>query len=192
MLPEKMEAVIALLNKYQAKPVVLAAIDGHSAAGKSTLARSLGDLLSNVTIVHMDDFYRPLDEEERAGLDAESGYFRYYDWERLETQVLRPLSNGDESSYQRYDWATNRLGEWVNVRAAGIVLIEGCYAARPELRRYYDVVLLVVTSAAQRLQRQNERADATPSWLARWHAAESYYMQHTQPHPYVDLVVSGE
>jgi len=192
MFYAKIETVLALLSEQPTKPVQLVAIDGHSAAGKSTLARTLSALLPNVTIIHTDDFYRTLDERERAALDAEGGYYRYYDWERLEAQVLQPLSSSETSCYQKYDWSTNSLGEWVTVPAAGIILIEGCYAARPELRYYYDILLFVATPPVQRLQRQSARADATAAWLARWDAAEQFYMAHYQPHRYAHLVIAGE
>lgn len=188
----KLQPVLTLLNRYQTSSLCLVAIDGFSAAGKSTLAQAIGASLPCVEIVHMDDFYRPMDEDERAGLDAEGGYRRYYEWERLEAQVLQPLAANQETRYQKYDWTTNRLGQWATVRPNGVVLVEGCYAARPELKHYYDVVLLLETSAARRLERQHARADATEVWLARWDAAERLYMEQYQPQKYADLIIAGE
>ena len=192
MTHAKLQPLLALINKRQTKPLLLVAIDGHSASGKSTLANTLAALLPHVTIVHTDDFYRPTAEVERFALTAEAGYQRYYDWERLAAQVLKPLSAGRQSCYHRYDWSTNQLGAWVTLPTTGIMLVEGCYAARPELKAYYDLIVLVETSAAQRLQRQQARADATPAWLARWDAAERFYLSHAQPQLYADLVITGE
>jgi uridine kinase len=180
-----------LLQTPTQKPLHLVAIDGHSAAGKSSLARRIQQALAGVAIVHTDDFYRPLAETKRASLNAEGGYNWYYDWQRLEAQVLRPLSQGDSGRFQKYDWDANRLGGWAEVEAKGVILVEGCYAARPELRRYYDVVVLVRTSAELRAQRQQARADASPAWLERWDAAERYYMENQRPWSYADLVVAG-
>jgi len=192
MSNEQLEKVLALLNRHQIKPVVVAAIDGHSAAGKSTLARTIQQHLARVTIIHTDDFYRPLGAEERASLDASGGYDQYYDWERLEAQVLQPLSRDQSIGYQQYDWATNELGGWIRVQPTGIILVEGCYAARPELRCYYDAIIWVETSVRKRLVRQAARADATAAWLARWDAAERYYIEQFQPQSYADLVITGE
>lgn len=140
----------------------------------------------------MDDFYRVMDADQRAGLTPEDGYRRYYDWERLEEQVLRPLSRGESCRYQQYDWDHNCLGKWVEVRAEGMVLIEGCYAARSELKAYYQIIVLVETAAERRSQRQSERADATGAWVERWEAAERFYMDQVQPTRYADFVISGE
>jgi uridine kinase len=136
-MSKNLSEAIALLQQHQTKPLLLVAIDGHSAAGKSTLARALQQHLPQVSIVQTDDFYRPLSEETRWALDAAGGYLHYYDWQRLAAQVLAPLRAGQESCYQKYDWAENRLVAWASVQSVGIVLIEGCYAARPELKGYY-------------------------------------------------------
>lgn len=184
-------SVLALLDERRRFPVTLLAIDGHSVAGKSSFARALQQSRSDLTIIHADDFYRPMPEDIRVQLDAAGGYNQYYDWQRLETQVLRPLSSGTVARYQRYDWATNELGEWCEVQPEGIVVVEGCYTARPELRAYYQIILLVTTSDEERSQRQLQRADEA-AWVARWDAAERYYMEHHRPHEYADVIVSGE
>ena len=183
------DEVLALLHKNQTKSPLLVAIDGHSAAGKSTLAAMMEQQLPSVTIIHADDFYRPLDEQERESLDARNGYYQYYDWQRLEAQVLKPLSLGQDIRYQKYDWATNELREWASVGASDVFLIEGCYTARPELRDYYDIILWVEASPVTRQQRQLKRADATSTWLARWDAAERYYVEQFHPQMVADLVL---
>ena len=189
--PERLSSVLALLDERRCFPVTLLAIDGHSAAGKSSFAHALQQSRSDITIIHTDDFYRPMAEDIRARLDAAGGYDQYYDWQRLETQVLRPLHSNAAARYQRYDWATNALGEWCEVPPEGIVVVEGCYSVRPELRSYYQLILLVTTSEEERSQRQLQRADEA-AWVARWNAAERYYMEHHQPHTYADIIVSGE
>lgn len=185
------QTVLSLLAPYANQALTLLAIDGHSAAGKTSLARAVAQALSQVSVVHMDDFYRPMREEDRASLDAVGGYQSFYDWQRLESQVLIPLANGQMSRYQQYNWATNRLDAWVAVLPEGVVIVEGCYAARPELRPYYQGIILVETSARQRNHRQDVRADASPEWLARWDAAERYYMEQYRPQTYADAIVSG-
>ncbi|MEZ4660409.1 MAG: hypothetical protein R2911_22865 [Caldilineaceae bacterium] len=50
------------------------AIDGHSAVGKSTLAKTIANSVTSVSIVHTDDFYRVMDKDERAQLDAQGGW----------------------------------------------------------------------------------------------------------------------
>jgi len=93
--------------------VLLIAIDGHSAAGKSTRVRTLQAALSQVTIMHTDDFYRPMPEVNRARLDAAGGYQQYYDWQRLEHEVLRPLARVPPSHVgRRRAWVVRRCVVW--------------------------------------------------------------------------------
>jgi uridine kinase len=77
----------------------------------------------------------------------------------------------------------------MEVGAADLVIVEGCYSARPELRAYYDAIILVVASTAERERRQQMRNDASSEWLGRWDAAERWYMEHCRPNDYADLTV---
>lgn len=45
-------------------------------------------------VIHGDDFYRPMAQIERADLDPEQGYDRYFDWQRLREEILVPLAAG--------------------------------------------------------------------------------------------------
>ena len=167
----------------------LIAIDGHSAAGKSTLAAELQTVFPDIQLVHGDDFYRVMPETERFDLDASEGYRHYFDWERLEQQVLRPLAVQQEACYSVYNWETGVLGAEKVVRPRGVVIVEGVFSARPELRRYYDAIFLVETNERIRAERQKQRGDET-AWLARWDAAEKFYLETHRPHTYADLVIA--
>jgi uridine kinase len=183
--------LLALIRNDSAS-MTLVAIDGHSAAGKSTLARILQTKHSDAVVAQTDDFYRPLDLGYRATLDAAGGYAEYYDWQRLEAQVLRPLRSGTKARYQRYEWDTNELGDWATIDPVGLVIVEGCYSARPELRAYYDAIAFVVASPVERKLRQHLRNDATDAWLGRWDAAERYYLDRFDPESYADVVLLGQ
>jgi uridine kinase len=184
--------VLNFITERIALPVTLIAIDGHSAAGKTSLAKALAQSFSDVATVHVDDFYRVMKHDERKRLDAKGGYEFYYDWQRLGRDVLEPLRQGQVGQYQRYDWTKNQLSdEVIEIQPNGVVVVEGCYAARPELRHYYHATLLVETSAEKRLERQRKRANASNEWLEKWDAAEQYYMKHYNPQSYIDLIVKG-
>jgi len=121
----------------------LIAVDGHSAAGKTTLSNHIQSNYAKVAIIRTDDFYRVMSPDDRAALDAEGGYQKHYDWERLRDEVLLPLSKGQNVSYRRYNWESNQVGDAVTVINTGIVVVESCYAARPDLRRFYDHAIVV-------------------------------------------------
>ena len=156
-MAEAIPQIIAFAQQQCTDFPLLIAIDGHSAAGKSTFARQLAQALPDTQIIHTDDFYRPMDETERFALDAEGGYQVYYDWQRLEGDVLKPLAAKKCARFQRYNWHKNRLGAWQTVEPSDYVIVEGCYAARPELKHYYAIIVLMDISIDERDRRQRER-----------------------------------
>jgi uridine kinase len=170
---------------------VVVAIDGATASGKTILADAVAAQLDGCEIVHADDFYRPMPDNERERLDAEQGYRRYFDWERLREQVLVPLRDGRAARYQIYDWGTGHLGAWREIRPGTVVLVEGVYSARPELAPYYHFAVLVDTPRAICLQRAMERGQNPYERILRWRAAEDFYLSTTRPQDRVQLVVSG-
>jgi uridine kinase len=170
---------------------VLVGIDGPGGAGKSTLARELELLRDDVAIIAGDDFYRPLNESTRAALTPLEAVDLSFDWERLRDEALAPLLRGDEARYRRYDWGPGRLGEEVAAVAAhGVIVIEGTYTARPALRGYLDLIVVVEAPRELRTARMLERDDA-PDLIARRQAAEDWYFERQDPRRVADLVIAG-
>lgn len=166
-------------------------IDGPGGAGKSTLARALAHWRDDVAIIEGDDFYRPLSESTRAALTPLEAVDLSFDWERLRDEALAPLLRGDEARYRRYDWASERLGEEVaTVAASGVVVVDGVYVARPALRGYLDVIVVVEATRELRVARMLARENA-PELVARWQAAEDWYFERQDPKRVADLVVDG-
>lgn len=173
-------------------PALLVAIDGAGGTGKSTLARELALWRDDVAIVEGDDFYRPLNESTRIALTPLEAVDLLFDWERLRDEALAPLVRGEEAHYRRYDWPTERLGgEIATVAARGVVIVEGIYVARPALRGYYDLIVVVEASRELCLERQLARSENEPEQIARWRAAEEWYLERQDPTRVADLVIDG-
>lgn len=170
----------------------LVAIDGRGGAGKSTFAKRLCEQLPDGVIVHVDDLYRVIAESVRESFSPQQGYERNFDWQRLEQQVLVPLSKGQPAKYERYDWVHQALAETLEVSPDKIVLIEGVTSTRPELRNYYDLGIWVETSDTERLRRQYARRENTNEQIARWAAAEAYYVENFRPAESAHFVVAGD
>ena len=171
------------------RPVGVIAVDGHSAAGKSTFALQLGRRLG-AACVPGDDFYRVMDPGARAALTPEQGARRYYDWERMLDETIVPLRAGRRASYRAYDWSLNRLAKHATtIEPAPILVIEGLFVSRLELGDVVDVSVFVAADPQLRRQRQLDRNDATAEWLDRWDAAERWYFDRVRPAASFDLVV---
>jgi uridine kinase len=185
-----LDEAAAWLDGHRGEPRVLA-VDGHSAAGKSTFADALASR-TDAVLVRGDDFYRVMAEAERAELAPAEGVELYYDWQRMRDEVLVALRAGTAAEYHPYDWDSGRLASrFVKVRAAAVIILEGLFVSRPELQPLVHHSVLVDAPADVRRRRQTERADATQEWLERWDAAERHFFRHVRPPGSFDLVVRG-
>ena len=79
----------------------------------------------------------------------------------------------------------------VELVPAGIVVVEGVYTLRPELRDHWDVAIYVDTPKAVRLVRLKTRSENTPSQILRWESAEAFYQAAAHPVAQADLVIRG-
>ena len=185
-------AARALPNDRWASRRLIVGIDGAGGAGKSTLARGISDACAGrVTIVRCDDFYRPLIGAKYSQLTPEEAYENYFNWRRLRDEVVMPLRSGKRARYQRYDWSTDRLAEWIEIEPREIVLMEGVFSTRPELHPLIDVAIFIETPRDERMRRMSARPQGSTSWIGRWMATEDWYLQHIAPHHHADLVVEG-
>lgn len=159
-------------------PVRLVAIDGPGGAGKSTFAGHLAAALDDAPVVHTDDF---------ASWDEPIDW-----WPRLLEQVIEPLAAGRSARYQRYDWASRTLAEWLEVEPRPVVIIEGVSSGRSEWRYHLSFVVWIETPHDERLRRGLERdgADALDDW-ERWGAAEDAHYEVDPTRAIADVVIDG-
>ena len=195
---QEIDRVVLAIAEQLRSGLALVAIDGPGGSGKSTLAAELAERLGGlgqITIVHGDDFYRPMAAEDRLLLSPQDGYIQYFDWQRLRDQVLIPLAARTAGQYQRYDWPAGALaaGEVHHVPRSGVVIVEGVYTARPELAGYYDLTVWVDTPWETCMRRLDERGHdhGAGNWSERWRAAEEHYIATTQPGTRLDQAVKG-
>jgi uridine kinase len=176
--------------------VLVLAIDGHGAAGKTTIARAVADATA-AALVHTDDFFRPASavtggpSRRSPGSAGTPALACYYDWRRIKERALVPLRAGRGATFRQFDWEQGTgLGGEVTVNPSPLVLLEGVFSAAPELSDLVDRSVLVDTAKPVRLRRLHERI--TPEeWDDDWLAAEQAYFDATRPPSSFDLVVPG-
>jgi len=155
--------IVEAVRDWQAgaPPPLVVAIDGHGAAGKTSLATEAAEILDAV-LLHTDDYFR----SESAVGDARP-MARYYDWGRLRDEALLPALTGQ----------------------ARLILVEGVSAAAPALADLVTHTVFVATPEPIRLERLHGRI--TPEeWDTRWLEAEREYFLSRPPESF-DLIVSG-
>jgi uridine kinase len=184
-----------LLDKIYEIPIqqktLILGIDGGGAAGKSTLAEKMQILGKNVTVVHMDDFYRPF--AERKWIEQQTEIGGNWDWKRVQTQIIEPLKMDKPGKYQIYDWDTDTMAEWYTVPVGGMVIIEGCYSIRKELSSFYDIRIWVDSPRSFRLERgvQRDGGGNRDTWENVWLPAEDTYFEVQKPTDWADIIIDG-
>lgn len=188
---EAASAACSLISRARGKDSVVVAIDGGGGAGKSTLAASIRDAMMTVSIVRVDDFYRPLHNDPRAETDPGYAYLYHLDCGRIRDEALVPLRAGRRVRYQPIEWVSGEPLGWVEVERNPILVLEGVYSMRPELRDLIDVAVFVDTPRDLRRKRMSDRLQAGSGWIDRWMAAEDWYLENLKPAESADLIVKG-
>jgi molybdenum cofactor guanylyltransferase len=177
------------------RPVVIA-IDGRSCSGKSILATAVA-LRSGAAVLEGDDFYRDtlptLSAIHREAMPDAAVVDAVIDWERLRDDGLLPLRAGDRATFQPYDWDANdgRLAPVKTVPAAKLIIVEGVYAARPELADLIDFTVYLGIDPDVRARRYAQREDE-PGWRGFWERGEIYYFSDVRPPASFDLQLDAE
>lgn len=158
--------------RYISVPL-LVALDGRCAAGKTTLAARLGRA-AGAPVFHTDDFYLPFARRTQERLAQPGGHI---DYERLETEVLRPASAGKEFLYRPYDAHADSWGKIQKIPPQKLYIVEGSYSLLPALEKYYGYkIFLTLGAQAQQARLLNrEGKEKSQRFLSRWIPAEENY-----------------
>ncbi len=161
--------IIAAIDDWRATPAgpLVVAIDGHGAAGKTTIAAEVAAALRAI-VVHTDDYFYPSE-----GTSDPRPMAQYYAWPALREDALEP--------------AIGRLRE--HPAPAQVILLEGVSSAAPALSDLVSRAVFVATPEPLRLQRLHGRI-SDEEWDEEWLYAERLYFASRPPDSF-DLVVSG-
>jgi hypothetical protein len=144
-------------------PVKVIAVDGGAAAGKTSSASALSAELQHTAVLHTDDL-----------LDGWDGQFGYAD--RLREEVLRPLSQGTDATYRKYDWRAGRFGEAVYLAAPQVLFVEGVGAGLA-CDRYASMTIHLDVERMVRERRWATRDGALTAIEVRWLDNEDAYFR---------------
>ncbi len=177
----------AIDRQLARRPRVIAALEGGSAAGKTTLAALLKRIY-RCNIFHMDDFFlRP--EQRTAARLAEAG--GNVDRERFYAEVLLPLRRGETVRYRPYDCRSQTLSAPVETAPGALNIVEGAYSMHPALAEYYDLsAFLRVTPEMQRARiRARNDPEAQRRFFSDWIPMEEAYFAAADTAARCDLIL---
>lgn len=183
---EQCEDLFEKIEELLEKGSLIMAIDGSSAAGKSTLSNIL-EQRYNAVVFHADDFFLRPEQRTAQRLNEPGGNM---DRERLKAEVLESLSKGERVTYRPFDCKTMSLKEAVSVLPGRLNVIEGAYSMHPELESFYGLsVFLDIDSETQR-QRIIMRSEAKAEmFFSRWIPMEKRYFEALSVVDRCDIVI---
>jgi uridine kinase len=169
---DAVDEIVAAVGRWRAgaPEVLVVAIDGHGAAGKTTIAGAVSIALG-AELVHTDDYFYEAREHGDPRPMA-----RYYAWDALREEALEPV--------------LARLRDApASASGARVIVVEGVSSASPALADLVARAVFVSTPEPLRLERLHERI-SDEEWDEEWLYAERLYFASRPPDSF-DLVVSG-
>jgi uridine kinase len=169
-------------SRAQCGDVRVIAIDGPAGSGKTTLAAGLARELKNCPVVHMDDLYNGWTQD----LMVELG-------QRINQQVLQPISQGLTSNYQQFDWYKNSFTSQIEVPVHEFLILEGVGSASiviADLITYLIWIEAKPDVVDERIVRRD--GEAIRPHLLAWHAKEAHYFAEQETKRRADMLLSGD
>ena len=180
------------------------AFDGVDAAGKTTLANEVAIALEGcgrqIIRASIDGFHNPKIVRRRD--DSAEGYFRCsFNYPALIDSLLAPLGPNGSRVFRRavFDFRadTEIDAEQEIATPNAILLLDGVFLLRHELRDYWDLAIFVEADFATTVARAEVRdrklfGDATAvrqRYESRYVPGQKLYFEQEQPRQFADLVV---
>lgn len=156
---------------------VVIAVDGKSGTGKSHLSKLIKACLS-CSVVHMDDFFLPLEKRDARRLSFVGGNL---DSERFYADVITPLKDRKEIfSYYPFDCSAMRLSDKKREIRGKVILVEGVYSLLPSFRPAYDLGYILQAPYRDRLSRIMARSGSRmlERFVNEWIPLEDAYFEN--------------
>jgi uridine kinase len=183
-------------------------IDGIDAAGKTWLANALAFELSQAGAVvlraSIDGFHNPRELRYRRGNLSPEGYYSdSFNVELLKESLLEPLEPGGNRRcrLQAFDFKTDSeiRAEAVQATDDSILVFEGVFLFRPELRRYWDFKIFVEIDFETSLQRAlkrdldlfSEPEEIIKRYREKYIPGQKIYLESEKPQSLADVVIDN-
>jgi uridine kinase len=184
------------------------AIDGLTAAGKTSLGHELARALSvrgrPVFRASLDDFKRPWSERHLYDRESGEGYYRNaFDQNAACSLLLEPsdpaadgivaLCSIDPLTQIDHSTATSVMP------SNGVLIVDGVFAYRPEINSYWDLRIWVEIHAELSVRRGIERdaemlgsaAEAEALHRDRYLVSEQLYIKEVDPRSFVEVILDN-
>jgi len=195
----------AAILRLQVKNTALVAIDGVDGAGKTTFGDELACVLEpsgrNVIRASVDGFHNPRLIRYRLGKMSPEGFFRdSYNYDLLKNRLLDPLGPGGSGKYRTaaFDHRSDRavIMEERQARSGSILVLDGIFLHRPELRNYWDFSIFLEVGFHISIPRGAQRSEGSPDPDAtvnkRYVDGQKIYLRECEPAKHATVNINNE
>jgi uridine kinase len=207
--PELLERLAALIDGVRLVHPTRVAFDGPDAAGKTILADELAPVLRargrHVIRASVDGFHRPRARRYARGPDSAQGYYHdSFDHDALRRALLVPLGPGGDLDYRRatFDHRADRpvAEPLVTAPADAVLLFDGVFLQRPELRPHFDLCVFVSVAFEETMRRAldrdtpllGSREEIERRYRSRYVPGQTLYLAAVRPQELADVVVRND
>lgn len=174
---------------YRAGRLVLA-VDGIDAVGNAAFADAFAEVLaedgSTVYRASMEGFQRPRAERYARGQDSPEGCYRdSYDYATFQRVLVDPFRTGGSTGFQLSAFDAARdvpvEAQWTTAPRDAVLLVDGVFLLRPELRRLWNWSLWLEVTPAAAFARAGGDPDPDAPGNARLRGGHALYVREAQP-----------
>ena len=204
-----LDDLTSLITGIASSRPIRVAIDGRTASGKTTLADELAGILGKtgreVIRTSIDGFHRPKVERYARGRRSAEGYYHdARDLPAINALLLSPLGPGGDLRYRTASFDLDNdqpLEQEPRVASTdAIVIVDGTFLQRPELRDGWDLAIFVDTSEQVSEQRGINRDAgrlggedaASQLYTARYKPAFDIYERMCAPASAADAILDND
>lgn len=184
------------------------AIDGPDAAGKTVLANELEPYLTRlgrpVIRASVDGFHNPAEMRRRRGSLSPEGYYcDSFNYSALIQNLLKPLGPGGNRIYRRavFDFRTDTELNPKRLEAPtdAILLFDGVFLLRPELREYWDFSIFLKVDFEVTVARAQTRdlylfgtsEEVLERYQQRYVPGQKLYFAEANPEAHATVVIDN-
>jgi len=206
--PDVVAELAFRMGRVRCPHPIRVAIDGVDVAAKTTLADELVAPLKragrSVIRASIDGFHNPAAARYQRGRSSPEGYFRdSFNHSQLIETLLTPLGPGGDRRYRlaifdvRLDQPVEAPVE--KASADAVLLFDGVFLLRPELRRYWDFSIFVradfEVTVARAEARDHHLSGSTEQvrqrYAERYVPGQRLYSAEAQPAHHASVVVEN-
>lgn len=200
-----LRAVAARILETPSPFILRVAIDGVDGAGKTHFADELAPFLEvsgrDIIRASVDGFHHPREVRYRLGRGSPEGFYRdSYDYKAFQEVLLEPLGPGGSGRYRTaiHDVEAETPVTVPERRAepGAVLLLDGIFLHRPELRGYWDVSVWLEVAFEVSIPRCAQRGTGSPDLHAppnrRYVEGQKLYLNESNPRRHATFVINND